>query len=50
MRLIGLILLLLSTATCGQEGPLYLPEASSRSAEWHPPGPSSLTNASHDFR
>ena len=26
MRLIGLILLLLSSATCGQEGPLYLPE------------------------
>jgi predicted small lipoprotein YifL len=26
MRLIGLVLLLLSSATCGQEGPLYLPE------------------------
>ena len=26
MRLIGLVLLLLSSATCGQEGPLYVPE------------------------
>ena len=26
MRLIGLVLLLLSSATCGQEGPLYLPD------------------------
>jgi len=26
MRLIGLVLLLLSITTCGQEGPLYLPE------------------------
>jgi predicted small lipoprotein YifL len=30
MRLIGLIVLLISTATCGQEGPLYLPEESSQ--------------------
>jgi predicted small lipoprotein YifL len=26
MRLIGFVLLLLSITTCGQEGPLYLPE------------------------
>jgi len=50
MRLIGLVLLLLSAATCGQEGPLYLPEESNRAAGWHPAGPANLTRAISDYR
>jgi predicted small lipoprotein YifL len=49
MRLIGLILLLLSTATCGQEGPLYLPEESTQ-VGWHPTGPPAVTNATSHLR